>query len=99
MNRTDAIRQAEQNHNVTGGRWHVVELNGEFWDVSDYWLQASNAYKKMDEIKPVYSVGVVESTTVVKKLSVARKLIFRFNMFLLWLTKRLRDARADNRKT
>ena len=91
MNRTDALRAAEDNHSATGIRWHVVELEGEYWDVSEYWL-------KKHDVEPVYSVGVVESYHRKKKLSVVRKIIFHFNLFLLWATKKLTDAAADNDK-
>ena len=93
MTKTDAIEQAIANYNAAGGRWHVVGLDGEYYDVHDYWLQ------RHPDVVSEFVIGEVVETTTGKKLSVARKAIFKFNIFLLWLTKRLRDAREDNRKT
>jgi len=93
MTKTDAIEQAIADYNASGGRWHVVKMEDTYYDVHDFWM------KKHPDVASEFVIGEVETTTVDKKLSVVRKMIVKFNIFLLWLTKRLRNARADNSKT
>ena len=91
MTRTDAIEQAIADYNTAGGQWHVVEIDNDYWDVNYWWMVHH------PDVGSEFVIGKVEKTTI-KKLSVARKLIFKFNIFLLWATKRLRDATANNNK-
>ena len=61
-----------------GGRWHVIKIGDEYWDVHNSWFDYNSHH---DEI--VFSHP--EEEKIVRKLSGVRRLIVKFNTFLLWL--------------
>ena len=93
MTKTTATESAIQMHNRYGGIWHVVQIGRGFYDVSQHWMDLP--YN--NEVS-LFSVGTIDSFPG-GKLSVAGKIITKFNKFLLWLFKPLLNARGNKSKT
>ncbi len=91
MSLKDAIESAVNNHDRVGGVWHVVQLDSEYYDVSEYWMDKFHA-------KSLFMVGNKESFFE-RKRSVIRKIIFKFNLFLLWFFRPLINGRRNKGKT
>lgn len=95
MIKSEAINEAEYDAKEYGGIWHVVRLDGEYYDVHETWLLQHKQVKSEYKTKNYYSFDIKK---FVPKQKWYRKVIRRFNKFLLWLLKKQIDARADNRK-
>ena len=78
MLKTEGIKAAQENQIKYGGQWHTIRVGDEYWDVHNSWFDKHDFH---DEI--VFS-GEKEEV-IVRKLSGVRKLIVKFNTFLLWL--------------
>ena len=87
----EAIDRANQMKDKFGGRWHVVVIDGEKWEVHDSWFKIHDHHSEVLFSHP-------EEEVVSRKLSVVRRIIVKFNTFLLWLFKRLVNVKRDNSK-
>ena len=87
----EAIDKANQMRDKFGGRWHVVVIDGELWEVHNSWFDKHNHHSEV-----LFSHA--EEKEVSRKLSVVRRIIVKFNTFLLWLFKRLVNVKRDNSK-
>ncbi len=88
-----AIEAAIQKHSVYGGVWHAVKIGNEYYDVSQKWMDLPRNSGVVSE----FQVDMIDSFE--KKQSVMRKIIFKFNLFLLWLFKPLIDGRKNKGNT
>lgn len=91
MQKIDAINQANENKNKIGGRWHVVVIDGECYDVHNSWFDYNDHHSEVVFSHPEEKIDI-------RKLSVVRRIIVRFNTFLLWLFKRLVNVKRNNSK-
>lgn len=89
MTRTEAINRANENYNKYGGGWNVVKIGDEYYDVHDAWF-------KIHKGESLYRIG---DDDIEVRVSVMRRLIIKFNKFLLWLLRPLIDAGRNYRKT
>ena len=93
MTKPGAIDQAVTMYDTYGGVWHVVKIEGRFYDVSQAWMDLPRNKNVVSE----FSVGTIDNFE--KELSVVGKIIEKFNIFLLWLFKPLLNARRNKSKT
>lgn len=103
MLKPEAIREAEYNAQEYGGIWHVVKItdkdffiHDEYYAVHDKWFSQHKGIKSEYKTREYYSIDIKK---FIPKTKWYRKVIRRFNKFLLWLLKPLIDARITNRKT
>ena len=95
MIKPKAINEADYNAQEYGGIWHVVEINEDYYTVQDAWFSQHKGIKSEYKTKNYYSFDIKK---FVPKIKWHRKVIRRFNKFLLWLLKEWIDARRNNHK-
>ena len=92
MTEQNAINSAESKSIEYGGIWHVVKLNGEFYDVHDSWFKIHTA-------KPVYTTpDYFKTPLIIGKQSLWRRVVTTFNKGLLWLFGRFINATRISHK-
>jgi len=96
MLKPEAINEAEHNAINYGGIWHVVFLKENYYTVHNAWFSQHKGIKSEYKTNEYYSTDIKK---MIPKPKWYKKVIRRFNKFLLWLLKPLIDARANNRKT
>lgn len=94
MTKQGAIDQAVTMFNQNGGIWHVVMIEGRYYDVSQKWMDLP----RNKGVESYFKVGTIDEFPK-RKISVIGKVIVRFNLFLLWLFKPLIDGRRNKGKT
>ena len=87
MQQEKAVEKARSNAFSYGGKWHVVYIDGEYYDVADSWF-------KFHKGKSFFSV---DYNSVPKTLR--QRVVIALNKFLQWLLKPLLDASRNSRKT
>jgi len=104
MLKSEAINEAEYNSKEYGGIWHVIKIidkehyiiHDEYYAVHEAWFLQHKEIKSEYKTKEYYPINIKK---FIPKPKWYKKVIRRFNKFLLWLLKPLIDARADNLKT
>ena len=89
MRKIDAINEANELKNKFGGQYHVVVIDGELYTVHNSWFQFHDHHSEI-----VFSQEAEEYS---RKLSVVRRIIVKFNTFLLWLFNKLINVRKNNK--
>ena len=91
MQKIDAINEANELKHKYGGRYHVVVIDGELYTVHDSWFRFHDHHSETIFSHPVEEINS-------RKLSVVRRIIVKFNAFLLWLFKSQINVKRDNSK-
>ena len=93
MTKQNAIKAAENQASSHGGVWHVVKIGNDYYEVHDAWFNIHlgvSLYKTPD---------YYASPIIIRKASFWRNVVTSFNKLLLWLFRRIIDARRNHRKT
>lgn len=82
------VSEANELRSKYGGRWHVVKIGSVLYTVHDSWLKKKGHHDAILFSHP-------EEKIVSRKLSVVRRIIVRFNTFLLLLFKKQLNVKGN----